>query len=214
MGKKLRLGIVLLAVMVATVIALAQNSSEPSVQMTEVYQFADGSEVDDSFARLTRYDNGVTTAISTSDLVEGEVYTLWWVIFNHPENCSEGICNGDDIFALEDGELVRDDIGNFVLNLEGIERAGISIQHAAGGYAADDTFNTSASLGMGDVPGIVIGPGLLDPAGAEVHLVVRTHGEKVEAVYADQISTFGGGCDPIMGPPCQDVQFAVFSPMS
>ncbi len=214
MGKILVLVLAALSGVFVANASLSNAETLSSVQTTEVYRFADGSEVDGSFARLNRYENGLTAAISTDDLVEGEVYTLWWVAFNNPENCSDGVCNEDDIFVIQDGALVKAEDGNFELNLEQIETVGVSIQHAAGGYAVDDSFNTSASLGIGDVPGIVVGPGLLDPMGAEIHLVVRTHGEMVEEAFADQISTFGGGCDPIMAPPCVDVQFAVFAPAS
>lgn len=214
MVKKLLLIIALLGVMVAAGAALAQtDETEPTIQTTEVHKFADGAAVEDSFALLNRYENGLTAAISTADLTEGDVYTVWWVFFNEPQNCTDGACSEDDIFTFDNGELVQTEDGNFQLNFEGIENAGVSIQHAAGGYAVDDTLNTSATLGIGDVPGIVVGNGLLDPIGAEVHLVVRTHGQMVEAAFAEQISTFGGGCDPIMAAPCQDVQFSVFPPI-
>ncbi|MEO1441508.1 MAG: hypothetical protein AAFV33_14010, partial [Chloroflexota bacterium] len=122
-------------------------------------------------------------------------------------------CSEDDIFLFDNGELVPDGTGNFALNMEQIEAADITIQHAAGGYAVDNSFNTSASLGLGDAPGIVVGNGLDNPFESEIHLVVRTHGEAQVEAFADQISTFGGGCDPIMQPPCVDVQFAVFAPV-
>ncbi len=211
MGKKLIVAIALLQIIVVASVSLAQEV-QPTVQATDVYRFADLTVVDESIAQLTRYSNGLTAAIGTNDLTEGEVYTLWWVFFNNPENCSDGACSEDDIFQIQDGELVVDETGNFALNFDGIESAGITIQHAAGGFAADDTFNTSASVGIGEAPGIVVGNGLEDPFGAEVHLVVRTHGEPVASAYVDQLSTFGGGCDPIMALPCQDVQFAVFAP--
>lgn len=191
--------------------ALAQDAAaEPTTQTSAVYRFSDGSEVEGSLARLTRLENGVTLAISTNDLNVGDVYTVWWVVFNSPENCSDGVCNADDILVVEDGVVPRDEAGNRLMNMDGIANANISIQHAAGTYAVDGTLNTSASVGLGNVPGIVAGPGLLDAQTAEIHVVVRTHGAAIDDAFADQISTFGGGCEPADALPCEDVQYAVF----
>ncbi len=110
---------------------------------------------------------------------------------------------------VEDGQIVRTEDGNRALNMDGIEAANISVQHASGSYTTDGTLYVSASLGEGEVPGIVFGPGLLDAETAEIHLVVRTHGPRVEAVFADQVSTFGGGCEPMDAAPCDDVQFTI-----
>ena len=196
--------------------ALAQDATttEPIAQSSSVYRFSDGSQVEDSFARLTRFDNGVTLALSSDDLNPGNVYTVWWVIFNAPENCSDGVCNADDLLMFEDGVVPRDEAGNRLMNMDGIAAANISILHAAGGFAVDDTLNTSASLGLGDVPGIVAGPGLLDAQTAEIHIVIRTHGAANEEAFADQLSTFGGGCEPMDALPCEDVQYAMFEPAS
>jgi len=207
---KLIVVFVLLSALVLAAPSAAQEDMQAST--STVQRFADMSEVEDSFARLTRYENGVTMAISTNDLNPGDVYTVWWVVFNAPENCSDGVCNADDILVVEDGIVPRDADGNRLMNMDGIANANISIQHAAGGYSVDGTLNTSASLGEGEVPGIVVGPGLLDAETAEIHLVVRTHGPMVEGAFADQISTFGGGCEPFDALPCEDVQFAIFQP--
>jgi hypothetical protein len=208
--------IVLLLTALAPFLVVAQDESmaEPVVQNSMVHRFADMSEVAGGFAHLTRFENGVTMAVSTNDLVEGDVYTVWWVIFNAPENCSDGVCNVDDVLIVQDGIVPRDEDGNRLMNMEGIAAANVSIQHAAGGYAEDGTLHTSASLGIGDVPGIIIGPGLLDAQNAEIHLVIRTHGPATgdSGIFADQISTFGGGCEPMDALPCDDVQFAVFTP--
>jgi hypothetical protein len=187
---------------------------EPIVQNSTVHHFSDMSEVAGGFAHLTRFENGVTMAVSTNNLVEGEVYTVWWVIFNEPENCSNGVCDVDDVLIVQDGVVPRDADGNRLMNMEGIASANVSIQHAAGGYAQDGTLHTSASLGIGDVPGIILGPGLLDAKNAEIHLVIRTHGPAAAdlGVFAGQISTFGGGCEPMDALPCDDVQFAIFAP--
>lgn len=202
----------LMLALTATIAFGQQPAAEPVVQESTVHRFADASAVDGAVARLTRYDGIVTTVISTDDLVVGDVYTLWWVIFNAPQNCS-GVCDLDDIFAVdENGAVPRDADGNRVMNMEGIANAQIAVMHAAGGYAEHGTLNTSAWLREGATPWTVFGPGMLDAQTAEVHLVVRTHGPKQDAAFADQLSTFGGGCEQIDAAPCDDVQFAVFLP--
>ena len=70
-------------------------------------------------------------------------------------------------------------------------------------------------------------PGLQDPLGAEIHLVVHTHGPMLSEFMPDMIQTFGGGCqDPgapffglhfpewgLQGPnTCLSLQFAVHEP--
>jgi hypothetical protein len=214
MNRKLATLFALTALLIVAVSAFAQEDGDftPIVSEGTVQRMADGSEVEGASSRLTRFQNGVTTAISTIDLNPGHVYTLWWVVFNAPENCSDGVCNADDIFVFENGAIPRDEAGNRVMNMDGIAAANISIQHAAGGLAVDGTLNTSASLGEGEVPGIVAGPGLLDAETAEIHLVVRTHGEKVDSAFLDQVSTFGGGCEPMDALPCDDVQFSIHLP--
>lgn len=213
MRNKLIFVFVLLAVLTGAFSAFAQESAEPVVQSTTVHNF-DGSEVEGGFARLTRYENGATVAFNTSNLVAGDVYTVWWVIFNDPQNCSNGACDLDDIFAMEDGSIPRDDVGNRVMNMDAIAQANISVQHASGALSVDGSLSASASLSEGIVPGIVFGPGLIDSQSAEIHLVVRTHGPLQADAYADQLSTFGGGCEPMDAAPCDDVQYAIFMPVS
>jgi hypothetical protein len=204
-----------LLVVVAALSVGAQQNDDPIVTTSAVYRFADGSEVEGASSQLTRFNNGVTVTISTSDLAADEVYTLWWVVFNEPGNCSDGVCNLDDLFVLnEDGSIVLEDNGNRAMSVDALVNANVSIQHAAGTYTRDGSAYMSASLGLGDVPGIIFGPGLLDAHKAEIHLVIRTHGAPVAELFDAQISTFGGGCDPIDTAPCDDVQFAIHLPVA
>jgi hypothetical protein len=194
--------------------AYAQDSAEPITASSTVNRFADGSVVENAASQLVRFDNGVTMTLSTNDLVPGDVYTVWWVIFNEPQNCTDNACGLDDLFVLDaDGSIVRDEVGNRVMNPETLTAANVSIQHASGSVSESGELNVSASLGIGEAPGIIFGPGLLDPHKAEVHLVVRTHGPVVADAFDAQISTFGGGCDPIDTLPCDDVQFAMYLPV-
>jgi hypothetical protein len=59
-------------------------------------------------------------------------------------------------------------------------------------------------------------PGLIDPHGAELHLIPRDHGPAIPGQIPGQIHTFEGGCTPESsfglgnGPnTCADIQFSV-----
>lgn len=60
--------------------------------------------------------------------------------------------------------------------------------------------------------------GLTNPEGAEIHLVLRSHGPRIPGLVEEQRSTFAGGCEEFLNPgitqleagPCSDVQLALF----
>ena len=149
-------------------------------------------------ALLTRTKDGVKVKVFTSALVSGDAYTLWWVIFNNPENCAQapGYCTAGDFGTPE----VRS-----------------SQVYAAGAIAAEPgVANFSAALGERSTPkGVQVrfGPGLLDAEGAEIHVVVRTHGRVDPEFLTAQLTTFGG-CNPGPDPAgCMNVQAARFDPV-
>jgi hypothetical protein len=49
------------------------------------------------FWMLDRSDRGIATKLPTRAR-SGHAHTLWYVIFNSPENCSDAACGDDDIF--------------------------------------------------------------------------------------------------------------------
>jgi hypothetical protein len=144
-------------------------------------------------------------SIQTSGLDQA-AYTVWWIVFNNPANCSDGACGEDDIFIF-------DDDGNIVgPNLPGRAAAEISVVFAAGhvvGAAGNAGF--AGHLQEGKIKGHVnFGDGLTNVDGAEIHLVVRSHGPAVPGIVKEQISTFFGGCNPDPElDPCEDQQFAI-----
>lgn len=193
---------------------LAAQETEMEVSTSPVQLFADASEVEGAWSRLVRYENGVGATVHSSGLPPGDVVTVWWVIFNDPSKCSDDACGEDDIFLFDDaGEMVMTDEGP-QLNMEQIEATQNSVLGATGNLIPESgEGHFSAWLGVGDVPGILWGPALLDPAGAEIHLVLRSHGPMVADVFDDQISSFNGGCaDEWPNEPCQDLQFAMHKP--
>jgi len=181
------------SLVVATAIA-AVSAHAAAVTTTTVQRFSDRSTVDGASSTLIRNEAGVTMAIITSDLTPGDAFTNWWVIFNNPAACATpGSCAGSDLAPRGGDPAVQ----SSVLYATGQV---ISTTGAAG---------FAARLEAGDTDGALFGPGLLNPMTAEIHHVVRTHGQPIPGMTEAQIDSFSGGCPP---NDCIDEQFAVHLP--
>ncbi len=172
-------------------ISFAQDHSE-----TSVFNYGTAIEVEGSYSQLIRSENTIAMELRTSGLNPKMPHTAWWVIFNSPEACS-GVCNADDIFG-EDGKMS--------LN----EAANISILFADGAMSdAEGNGNFSALLTQDRPFGQVLaGPGLTDTQNAEVHLVIREHGELKPDLAYEQLS-LGKSCADCYK---KDVQFTIHLP--
>lgn len=157
--------------------------------------------------------HGATIRVTTTGLEADHAYTMWVVYFSDQTACNENGCGGDD--------LANPDVAAGVL--------------FGDGKVADDdgtlTFATRLKTGDGgDVLGPPPPPFAFAPYEAspdnEFHVVIRSHGPKVSGEVADQIHTFGGGCEVEVGPgpgevgdfpvpsepgECGDIQVHVFS---
>jgi hypothetical protein len=93
---------------------------EPVVTTSLVDWFQDRTLVEGAESTLVRMKHGVYATFSAVDLEPGEAYTLWWVIFNKPENCSNGECGVDDVFLVdENGKRILADNGAPQRNVAG-----------------------------------------------------------------------------------------------
>lgn len=167
-------------------------------------------------ARLQRKGDRLHVNIHTTGLPPG-AYTVWWVLFNNPDGC------------LYPAPLPGSRCGGNGAEL-GNPAAAVSVFWATGGLVQAGgvgNFNATAHVGgdLGD-PGTqwILGDGLLDPQGAEVHMVIKYHGPTAEdrTVRYGQTHTILGSCGANanavdLGPPfgmhCFDPQFAFFAPM-
>ena len=169
-----------------------------------VYDFQDHGNVSimDSQERgtssLVRDAEGISMNIKTSDLPVG-AYSIWWVIFNNPSECTNGKCGSSD--------TAKGDVPN---------PAEASVLWATGGIVGPDRkghFSANLGVGLEKVPGEVLrGPALTKPLEAEVHLVVRFHGSPAWGnpdVLTAQLTTFQGNCDNF---PCFMPQSAFHQP--
>jgi len=169
--------------------ALTAYAAPPAT--TVVRSFSDGSVVPGSSASLVRTDAGVSATLATSGLPAGDVVTVWWVVFNHPENCS-GPSAGHPF------QCGRSDLGN--------PAVGASVLYAAGRIiTAGGAAYYGAQLSVGDTSGALFGPGLLLPRTAHVHLVLHDHGPADPQIVSQELQSFD-----VCNPTCVDVQFAVF----
>jgi hypothetical protein len=88
-----------------------------------------------------------------------EIFTLWMFAFNHPELCTGGICDGDD---LGDDAAAKG-----------------SVYNVAGHVTSGRWLNLSGRIAVGQpalAPAGVVPTPLTNPSGAEIHLAVTSHG--------------------------------------
>jgi hypothetical protein len=156
--------------------------------------------IDGAWSKLVRNDNGVDVTVHTSGLTPGTADTVWWVFFNNPAACQHGM------FGARCG------LGDVLTNPASLPSVQFAAGHVIGG---DGVGNYGAYFSAGAAPdcagfGLPCN-GLLDARTADVHVVIRTHGDAIPGLLHEQISSFNGGCLP--GEPnvgqCHNVQASV-----
>lgn len=183
-----RAAIVASALALAAMTQLGVASAAPAQGDTaSVQRFADGSAVTGAWSTLARNSTGATFSLHTRELVAGHTITVWWVIFNQPENCSHGM------FGLRcgEGDLFEPSVEASVVYGAGHVFGGSGVA-GYGGW-----------IGVGETDGALFGPGLLEPLTADIHLVVHDHGALSPQQIAEGVHNFGP-CEP----ECVDVQFS------
>lgn len=210
-----RLTIVLTAVALVAFTA-APASAQPDKQATDVLAFdEDLTKVGD--ATLVRSGRGVVAHVKAHNIPAG-VYTLWWVVWNTPEGCATPFqCLEPDLFDPEgDTGLAIGYGGGAVVGPGG--NLSLSAQLKEGRALEGFPYAEFGAIGVS-----LTETTLVDSEHAEIHLVLRTHGELIPGMVWSQRSTFNGGCvyeppisasDPAWGVPganaCSDEYFAIF----
>lgn len=135
-------------------------------------------------ATLTRDDDSIEVRGALSGVEKKAVYSVWWVIFNNPAGCSgggEGVCAPSDVYP---GNMTAD----------------VAVLNASGFITGTDgTAYFGGELDEGAPPAGLAGPGkgfgqLNDAMGAEVHLVIQSHGTPVPGTVAVEM-TYPTGTD-------------------
>jgi len=148
-------------------------------------------------AQLSRTAEGVNVTINTTALTPGAAYTIWWIIFNNPSACDPAGCGLADLgTAAVEGSVmnatgrVADATGNATFSA----------------FLPVGFMHTEPASGNGRQ---LLGPGLQNPTGAVIHVVIRCHG--LWSGNIEQISTVAGDCLNAASPTgCYDAQVIVF----
>jgi hypothetical protein len=164
----------------------------PAREIQPVYTTPDGfllgPVVPGAYATLLRSKNGLTMNVHTSVMSGPGAYTVWWVLFNHPDSCMFYLCTFDqpDLVVNATGHVVSSGgTANFAARLS-----------PGGPYSGEIVYEGPE-------------PTLTNPEGALITLVVRYHGRTIPSMLPLQLTTFEGGC-PGGGAPCVDEQLVVF----
>jgi len=188
--------------LLAGAVAIETHIFDPGTndhRSSDVHLVSDGSTVSGATSTFERTNEGIDFVLNTSGLPAGHVVIVKALIFNQPGNCTHGAsgrrCGADDIGAAGvDGSIMF--AKGFVLRQTG-------------------AVNLSGHIAASDKTHALVGDGLTNPHGADVHLVVVDHGPPITGLYNDQLSTIGGGCKdapPGGGAPgantCADLQVA------
>ena len=202
-------------------LASASVGGPPDQETAEVLTFAELEPVEDATARLTRGDDTLFTRTDTRELDHRHVMTLWWVIFNHPEYCAHGegdlACGEGDLFDAPDGPT---GVEPSCIYADGSLVGGNGHARFADRLTVGESRDSCIDFFVDLVPDLQgADHGLTNPEGAEVHLVVRSHGPRIPGQVAEQRSTFAGGCEEfldagathVLDPgQCSDLQLALF----
>ncbi|MGH2396814.1 MAG: hypothetical protein ACRDFW_07470 [bacterium] len=165
---------------------------------------------------MRRFDSGLSWTVFTKVPVDATTqeaaFTVWVVIFNKPENCTNPIsdsggvvaaCSMPDFNAAEAAVLW----GTGILVEQSFVESGVPM----------GVLNVSGQLGVGPdgvlLPGSSLRPGILaDSKKPEIHLVVRNHGALDGLDDFLEFSTGQIGGDPALLDQARNIQFAVFRP--
>lgn len=201
--------------------AWSQAASAVPQDKVDLFDVATGAEVAGAFSMLDRGGEGITTKVRTRAR-PGHAHTLWYVIFNAPQNCSDAICGDDDVFLDPNDHSAGFNAPQIVAT-----RASVVWGNAGAVANPGGRLKLDGGLGVGEVPEglnqVVIGrgeDGALVPLGvatglenarnAVIIIVVQDHGAAHDDpdLLGMQLTSFEGACNP----ECQDAQFAVHVP--
>lgn len=179
----------------APVSAIADSDS--TFQTSEVHVFDTDIAVAGAGTLLREHDS-IELRVAMSGLDKKSTYSVWWIIFNNPAACHDG---GPGRFCGS-GDLGDDNVDTGVRNAAGFVTG------------TDGTANFTADLDEGEAPQnqAVFGQ-LNDSEGAEIHIVILSHGKTLVGSVGNQMSLPGMHPDTNCNPSCQDQFGIVFNPV-
>lgn len=155
---------------------------------------------------MTRLDDTVLVTVEATGLNPGDAMTLWWIVFNNPAGCTDGVCGDDEFDDPTFGKLAA---------------AGAAVGNATGNVVKSDgslEFGATLHQGENDPEHQVIFNAyfeddgsllVVEPSAAEIHLVLQSHGQgRGGKKLREQLGYLESNCTPA----CADLQFAVHPP--
>jgi hypothetical protein len=177
----------------ATIRAARSDSGEKTrVTVRPTLAFSDHAVLHGGGSVLVRTKDGVYMSIHAFGLTPGDAVTAWFVFFNNPDKCATRPCTPADL----ENEEVQGSLVNATGRVVG----------------PDGTADFGAFRAVGDTVGAQLGPGLLSPFKAEIHIAVRAHGPALlgdPRALSEQLTTFNGGCPP---NTCGNLQVSIHEP--
>ena len=199
-------GLTALLLASACTLGQADPTGTARVQEGTVWDVASGEPVHHVRARLRRDPEGACLSADTRSLPEG-AYTVWWVIYNEPVHCNNPVPYGEA--ACGDLDIANPAVRATVMRAQGKLVGQDGRAHLNACIRTRELTPEVFDMGTKE--------GLLDPAGAEIQMVVHWHAAArydAPEVLGEQLTRFIGGCVDQPGaeaPPCRDVQQIVFA---
>jgi hypothetical protein len=164
-----------------------EDRAAPPPGTAPVYAAGQVLPVEGAWSLLVRTPSDLAMAVHAVGLTPGHAYAAWWLVFNAPEFCAHPIatfgarCGDSDLPANEGDPRIKTTM---------VYATGHVVETATGVQTTD----FAASLPTGITSGTAFGPGLLDPAGAEVHLVLSDLGSVHSALDVYQLRALAESC--------------------
>jgi len=170
------------------------DAKTTSKQTVDIFDVVNG--VVEGTSTLHRNNNGITVNFKATGLLPDHAFTIWWVIWNNPEECAiPGACS--------DG-----DFGNPDVQVEVMYANGHVVGNNGKGNFGAHLNENDASGTINPLFGLPSYGGLADAQKAEVHMVLRSHGPKIPGIVNEQIGSYLGGCPqafPYGFPPFTEI---------
>lgn len=172
--------------------------------------------VESGKSTLIRGRRGLWARYKAKKLIPGHAYTLWWVVWNKPENCvTENQCNLGDLPNATNVEVELLYASGAVARRNG---KATFYGHLRTG---DNSGTTNPLIGLPSFGGLQSG----NTFDSEVHLVIRSHGPAIPGQVYNQLGSYEGGCtDPLAIPSfteipdeigeCADIEFSIHAPVN
>lgn len=171
--------VLLLSLLSACGTPAGQTTRSPLPRALVYTASAPGVPVPGAWSMLDREATGLTMQLHAVDLPIGTVVTVGWIIFNHPQYCRYGDAFGSGC-GMRDASIL------------GVQA---SVVYAAGLVVGQNgTGDFAARLAVRDASQVVSGPGLLNPLGADIHLLVNSAGKPLRPELEDQLHAFHADC--------------------